>query len=161
MQVHEILRRSGREHARGARTRRSERASAAFARARRKHRRARRNGLLALRRHDFNRNVARAFATVFHAQHTRIANDVHIETLERRELARSIFGTGELLAKTMQSEAVVNALLQNAALVAFAIDEHHARALARSRSGRCDARRAAADNGDVIFERIARGMRGD
>ena len=160
LQVHEVLRRSGREHARGARARRSERASAAFTRARRKHRRTRRNGLLALRRHDFNRNVARAFATVFHAQHACIANNVHIETLERRELARSIFGTGEFLAKTVQAEAVVNALLQNAALVAFAIDEHHARALARSRSGRRDARRAAADNGDVVFERIARGMRG-
>ena len=157
LQVHEVLRRPGREHARRARARRSERASAAFARARHKHRRARRNGLLALRRHDFHRNVARAFAAVFHAQHARIANDVHIEALERRELARSVFGTGEFLAKTVQAEAIVDALLQNAALVAFAIDEHHTRAFARSRSSRGDARRAAADNSNVVFERGARG----
>ena len=148
---------SGREHARGARARRSERASAAFTRARRKHRRTRRNGLLALRRHDFHRNVARAFAAVFHAQHARIANDVHIEAFERRKLARSIFRTGEFLAKTVQAEAIVDALLQNAALAAFAIDEHHTRAFARSRSSRGDTRRAATDNSNDLFERGARG----
>lgn len=54
---------------------------------------------------------------------------MHIEAFERRKLARSIFRTSEFLAKTVQAEAIVDALLQNAALVAFAIDEHHTRRL--------------------------------
>jgi hypothetical protein len=151
--VDELLGEAGRHDARRARAGDPDRLAGPFARAHRQHHRAgvdrRQRVVLRQQRH------APAGVDVEHVgvgQHV----DAALEHLLQEALG--VLGPGELLLEVVQAEAVVDALLQDAAGLALAVDDQHVlgAGVAGADGGR-EPGGAAADDHDVVAAAQARG----
>ena len=85
-----------------------------------------------------------------HFQHHGVQLHLYAGVLEHRNKAPSILRAGELLAEAVQTKAVVDALVQNAAQLFIALqNEDVAQTAFPCLAGSSKARRAAADNDQI------------
>ena len=85
-----------------------------------------------------------------HFQHHGVQLNLHAGVLEHRNEASGVLRAGELLAKAVQTKAIVDALVQNAAQLFIALqNEDVAQTAFPCLAGSSKARRAAADNDQI------------
>ena len=145
LNVHIPLRRARRKNAGAACAGNRDRAARAFPAAHRQHDGLRSDLLIAVCGVDAADVLFRR-----HIQHHRVGQNGHGGLAEHFKEPPSVLRPGQLLLKVMQAKAVVDALVQNAAQLAVALQDQNiaqARVIGRARCGKSGG--AAADNGKL------------
>ena len=151
LDVHKTLGRAGGKDAGRALAGDGDGAAGALAAAHGQHHRLGRKQLIALFAVDGVDLVGPAVPAGHQLQHHRVQPDFHAGLFQQADVAAGVLRAGQLLAKAVQAEAVVDALVQNAAQLAVPLqNQHPAQALLPGLAGGGKAGGAAADDDQLV-----------